>query len=245
MTKIYFVLSFLIFSLFAFGQAIQAPLTISHLTGDFYIYTTYKAFEDATFPANGMYIVEEEGIVMIDGPWDSTQLHPLLDSISRRHEKPIIMCIATHYHDDRTGSFEELSANEIKTYSSKQTQKLCIEKHEPKAQYTFTPDTTFQMRNHPFQVIYAGEGHSPDNIVIWFPKDKILYGGCLVKSTESPNLGNLSDANPISWTNTIKKVQKLCPHPKYIIPGHFAWKSKKSLTHTLHLLKQYNRTMQK
>ena len=38
------------------------------------------------------------------------------------------------------------------------------------------------MGQHAFQTYYGGQGHTPDNIVIWFDKEKILYGGCLVKS---------------------------------------------------------------
>lgn len=83
---------------------------------------------------------------------------------------------------------------------------------------------------------YAGEGHTKDNIVIWFGRHKILYGGCLIKSTESKDMGNIADANPQEWKPTIKKVLRKYPRPKYVIPGHYGWSSNKGLQHTLKLL---------
>ena len=50
-------------------------------------------------------------------------------------------------------------------------------------------------------------GHAPDNIIIWFEKEKILYGGCLIKSVEARDLGNLSDANIKQYATTIRNVQ--------------------------------------
>ena len=60
-----------------FGQAEKAKLTISHLTGDFYIYTTYNTYKENQVPANGMYLVTNHGVVMFDTPWDTTQFQPL------------------------------------------------------------------------------------------------------------------------------------------------------------------------
>lgn len=102
-------------------------------------------------------------------------------------------------------------------------------------------DSSFTVGQHVFQTYYGGAGHSPDNIVIWFDKEKILYGGCLVKSTEADDLGNLSDANPEEWAKTIKKIQQKFKNPNDIIPGHLDWSSNKSLVHTLDLIQKYER----
>jgi metallo-beta-lactamase class B len=78
------ITSILVF-LFSFiavnGQIKNQKLQISHLTGSFYIYTTYNYYKGNLFPANGMYLVTENGVVMFDTPWDSTQFQPLIDSI--------------------------------------------------------------------------------------------------------------------------------------------------------------------
>lgn len=50
--------------------------------------------------------------------------------------------------------------------------------------------------------------YTADNIIIWFDKQKILYGGCLIKGRDAENLGYLGDANVTAYYSTLKKVQK-------------------------------------
>jgi len=213
-------------------------LKISHLIGDYYIFTSYKPINGNPFPSNGMYCVTNDGVVMFDTPWDTSLFQVLLDSIVYRHDKKVVVCIATHFHDDRTAGLEYFNSKGIKTYSSKQTFDLCKEHNEKQAKYYFTKDTVFTFGNHSFQTYYAGEGHTKDNIVIWCKDAKILYGGCLVKSTDINGLGNIADANLNKWPTTIKKIIKKYPNPTYVIPGHFGWTSNEGLQHTLKLLRQ-------
>ena len=220
----------------AFCQSNSPKLNIYHLTDSFYVYTTYGIVNGEPFPSNSMYLVTGKGVVMFDTPWDTTQFQPLMDSIEKRHHQPVVLCVATHFHTDKTAGLEFLRSKGVTTYSSKQTYDLCKERHEKQAQYFFLHDTTFTVGNYTFQTYYAGPGHSPDNIVIWFEPFKILYGGCLVKSTENNSIGNLSDADVAEWPKTIRKVINKFPSPKYVIPGHFSWANNQSLQHTLQLL---------
>src|SRR5690625_654643 len=58
------------FSIVVFGQNEEAQLEIAHLEGDFYIYTTYNTYQGVKYPANGIYLLTDEGALMIDTPWD-------------------------------------------------------------------------------------------------------------------------------------------------------------------------------
>lgn len=212
-----------------FGQPPDSNLKISHLTGDFYIFTTYNYYKGNRIPANGMYLLTNNGAVMFDSPWDTTQFQPLLDSINIRHNKNVVLCIATHFHEDRTGGLEYYKQQGINTYTTRQTDELS----KKRAEFLIDNDTVFTIGQYSFQTYYLGQGHAPDNIVIWFKKERILYGGCLIKSVEDNTLGNLSDANVTGYPATIKNVRQKCKRPKYIIPGHNDWTNKKSLKHTL------------
>jgi len=78
-------------------------LSISHLTGPLYVYTTYRLAGGTPFPANGLYLVADQVAVLIDNPWDTTQLQPLLDSIEQKYHQKVVLSLSTHFHDDRTG----------------------------------------------------------------------------------------------------------------------------------------------
>lgn len=219
-----------------FGHNNPPKLLITPLIGNFYVFTTYNPAGD--FSANGMYAVTSEGVVMIDMPWDTTQTVPLLDSISRRHSAKVIMSISTHFHNDRTGGIDILRSRGVQTFCSAQTLKLAQERHEHLAEYTFTSDTTFIIGGVKFAVFFPGAGHTTDNIVVWFPAEKILYGGCFVKSAEAQDLGYTADADVRSWPVAMRNVIQRYPNPSFVIPGHGNWLNTRALQHTLKLLRK-------
>lgn len=231
----------LIFSTALSGQTEISNLKITHLSGDFYVFTTYRTFKGKPMSSNGMYLVTEKGVVMVDTPWDTTQFQPLLDSIKIKHNKNVVLCIATHSHEDRTGGLEYYKQKGIQTFATKQTDLICKERNEKRAEFLILKDTVFTVGQYSFQTYYGGAGHTSDNIVLWFEKNKILYGGCLVKSIEASDLGYLGDADTKQWTTTIKNIKKKFGKPTYVITGHQDWSDKKSLEHTLTLLRQYGK----
>ena len=221
-----------------FGQAEEAKLKISHLTGDFYIYTTYNTYEESKVPANGMYLVTNNGVVMFDTPWDTTQFQPLLDSIKLKHNKRVVMCFATHWHSDKTAGLEYYRQQGVKTYTTVLTDELSKRNNKKRAEFLMAKDTVFTVGQFSFETYYPGEGHTADNIIIWFKKEKILYGGCLVKGVDAENLGYLGDANVTEYASTLKKVQKKCRKPRFIIIAHSDWKNINSLKHSLMMAKE-------
>jgi len=231
---------FAFFYLTSFSQQVpDVKLKIVHLVDNFYVYITQQPIGGNPFPANGMYVVTRDGVVVMDTPWDSTQFQPFLDSIEARHHKKVILFLATHFHADRTGGFDYYRSKGIKTYATKRTDELCKKKNEHRPEYIILRDTTFSIGGITFRTFFPGEGHTTDNIVVWFDQEKILYGGCLIKSTEAEDIGFTGDANMKAYPKTIINLKNTFRQPVYIIPGHQGWADKNSLNHTLELIKKY------
>lgn len=228
----------LLFSSASSAQQNKPGLSITHLTGDFYVCVSYKFLNGSPFPSNSMYLLTDKGAVLFDTPWDSTDFQPLLDSISYKHHKKVVLCIATHFHDDKSAGLSYYASKGIKTYSSTLTRELCKDDTDKKASFVFANDTTFNIGGYSFKTFYPGEGHTKDNIVIWFEKEKILYGGCFIKSIDTNDIGNIADANVKAWPQSVKNTMHTFPDAKYIIPGHLSWASNKSLDHTLEILEK-------
>jgi glyoxylase-like metal-dependent hydrolase (beta-lactamase superfamily II) len=224
----------------SFAQTKNSPLQISHLTGDFYVYKTFHDYNGSQISANALYLVTEKGVVLFDAPWDETQFQPLLDTIKAKHNKEVVMCFATHSHDDRAGGIGFYKEKGIKTFTGKLTDEILKKEHKARASFTVPADTTFAVGDHQFEVFYPGKGHAPDNIVVWFAKEKMLYGACFIKSAAAVDLGYLADSDVKEWEKSIKKVQAKFKNPKFIIPGHEDWSGTTSLSHTLKLMQQYN-----
>jgi len=237
-----FAVFFVMASIVVSGQQANRTLIITQLTGDFYVYTTFNEYKGSRIPANGTYLVTNAGVVLFDTPWDTTQFQPLLDSIRIKHHQRVVLCLATHFHEDRTGGLDYYRRQNIKTYTTRQTDNLSKASGKPRAEFLISRDTTFTIGQYSFQTYYPGHGHTPDNIVIWFEKQKILHGGCLIKSTEDHDLGNLGDADVTKYATTVKNVMAKCRNPKFVVPGHSGWSSVESLSHTLKMaenLKQH------
>ncbi len=244
MQKIILTTAFIFSLIHVYGQAEKVKLKISHLTGDFYVYTTYNTYEESRVPANGMYLVTDNGVVMFDTPWDTTQFQPLLDSVQLKHNKRVVMCFATHWHSDKTAGLEYYRQQGIKTYTTVLTDELSKKNNKKRAEFLMTKDTVFHIGQYSFETYYPGEGHTTDNIVIWFEKEKILYGGCLIKGVDAENLGYLGDANVTEYASTLKKVQRKCRKPRFIIIAHSDWRNINSLKHSIMMaeeLKKNNR----
>lgn len=229
--------SFIFFITVARAQT-PAKLEIVRLTGDFYIYTTYNTYQENRTPAHGMYVVTTDGVVMFDTPWDTTQFQPLLDSIQTRHHKNVIMCFATHWHSDKTAGLEYYRQHGIKTYTTTLTDELSKKNDMKRAEFLMTRDTTFRVGQYTFETYYPGPGHTTDNIVIWFEKEKILYGGCLIKGASDKTLGYLGDANTAAYATTLQNVQQKCQNPQHIIVAHSDWTNLNSLKHSIKLAKR-------
>lgn len=224
-----------------FGQSKNVKLKISNLTEDFYIYTTYNDYEGSQIPAHGMYLLTNNGVVLFDTPWDTTQFQPLLDSIKLKHKKTVTVCIATHWHGDRTEGLEYYMQQGIKTYTTLLTDELSKVNNKKRAEFLMMKDTIFNIGQYSFEIYYPGAGHTEDNIIAWFSKEKILYGGCLIKGADAENLGYLGDANTSEYQTTLKKVKKKCPDPKFIVVSHHDWNNVNSLEHSIKLARKLSK----
>ncbi len=242
MKKFIFLTFYVLFSIPGFCQKNKYALEFAHLKDNFYVYVSYGTYNGERYPANAMYLITKKGVILFDTPWDEQYYQPLLDSIWARHHQKVIMCIATHFHTDRTGGLKYYRSRGIKTYTTHQTDSLCIIHHDNLAQYLIPKDTTFHIGGYQFEIFYAGPGHTMDNIEILFPKERILYGGCFIKSVEDKTLGNLDDADVKNWGRSIERLWKKFPEPEFVICGHNDWHNKNSIQHTLNMVIDFNKS---
>ena len=239
MRKLASIILFLVIASSSFGQSKNSPLQISHLTGDFYVYRTFSDYKGTKISANAMYLVTDKGVVLFDAPWDTKQFQPLLDSIKTKHHKEVVMLFATHSHDDRAGGLDFYRKKGIKTYTIKLTDDILKKENKPRAEFIIPNDKNFTVGQYTFEVYYPGKGHASDNIVAWFDKEKVLYGGCFIKSADAKDLGYLGDSDVKEWKESIARVKAKFKNPVYIISGHDDWTNKNSLNHTLELVNAY------
>jgi glyoxylase-like metal-dependent hydrolase (beta-lactamase superfamily II) len=73
---------------------------------------------------------------------------------------------------------------------------------------------------HNWALHITAPGHTRDNIVVWLPRQRVLFGGCFLKSVTSADLGYLADAVVGDWAGSARRVSARYPARQITIPGH-------------------------
>lgn len=207
------------------------------IKSNLYIYKTFGVFGGKEYSANAAYLKTKKGVILFDVPWEKVQYQSLMDTIKKRHNLPVIAVFATHSHDDRAGDLSFYNKKGIKTYATAKTNELLKKEGKATSSEIIKTGKPYRIGGEEFIVDFLGEGHTVDNVVVWFPKYKVLDGGCLVKSRTATDLGYIKEANVEQWPKTMEKLKAKYSQATSIIPGHDEWKGGGHVEHTLDLLK--------
>ncbi|TNE36432.1 subclass B1 metallo-beta-lactamase, partial [bacterium] len=169
---------------------------------------------------NGLIIVENGKAVILDTPVDNESSKQLINYLQSKGIE-IKVIVPTHFHEDCVGGLSEFKKEAIPIYISQRTLKLLGTKKDY-SNYdfsTFENELKLEIQDGIVQIDYLGAGHTTDNVVAYYNKDQVLFGGCLVKELGASK-GNLDDANISEWSNTVRKVKAHYPKTKIVVPGH-------------------------
>ncbi len=230
----YFTLMFFL-PIILFGQS-HHNIELSKIEDSVWIHTASRVYGSDIIPSNGLIIQTSSGIVLVDTPWDDSLTIELLAMIKKQFNQDIVLSIITHSHIDRIGGIHTLHKKGVKVVSSALTCQKAKESGYEVPEPIFSPDTTFVFGNEQIEYLYPGAGHTVDNSIVWIPGRNILFGGCLVKSASSTNLGNIADADLKEWPRSICTIMDKFPTVKLVIPGHGPSGGLELLQHTLDLL---------
>lgn len=184
--------------------------------------------------ANGLIIINKK-IMLIDTPWNDEQTHVIYQWLEKKTGKIPDYLVITHFHEDNQGGMPYSLKQGTACYSSELTRDIAKEKKLPVAGHYFKESFKFDLGEISVTASFQGGGHTKDNIVLWIPDKKILYGGCLIRELKAMGLGNTADADLAAWPRTITKLIKTYPDDILVIPGHGTYGGKELLKHTLML----------
>jgi metallo-beta-lactamase class B len=217
-------------------RADSSDISLQQVSRRTWVHTSYEVIAGFNTDANGMVVDCKSGVVLVDACWNDIQAATLLEMIKERFNKPVLLAIITHSHIDRVGGIRTLLRNGIKVVSTPLTAQLAGKAGYPEPFPELDPnDTNLRIGDSTIEVFFPGPGHTKDNIIVWVPADQVLFGGCLVKSKESMNLGNVADADVPNWANSIGNLVKRFPKIRVVIPGHGQWGNIDLLQHTIAL----------
>lgn len=265
--KICLAVAFFVLAIsFGFSQnevALNPELKISKLSNEVWVVTHSFPWE-----SNSLIVkASDKELVLIDTPYTDEATEQMLEFIDKEIKPKNITAVLTGFHIDNLGGTRCLIQHRIPVFGSDMTCKLIDERsgttqkqmldwlqnpEQEKYQKAYSemkfskPDHIFSIEkglklkkgNLSFEVYFPGESHSPDNLTVYIKELNLLFGGCMIKSQESPNLGFTGDANMSEWPISVMKVQEKYPEAQWVIPHHGKWGGVALLQHTLDLFKK-------
>jgi len=218
---------------------IDKDIQLIHLQDSIYVHVTWHQLKNfGRISSNGLIIIKNAQALMIETPMDNSKTEKLTKYLKDSLSVDLTKLIIGHFHDDSLGGLEYLNNIGIESIANSMTIEKCKENGLPIPSTLFTNSLTIDFNGEQIQCRFFGAGHSFDNITVWIPNKKILFGGCLIRSSDSLSLGNLSDAVVTNWDLTIKKIMEEYTKMKTVIPGHGNFGGTELLSHTIKLVER-------
>jgi len=219
---------------------LNKDITLQQLTEHIWLHTTYIDYPGfGRIPANGLIVIDGATAAMIDTPWNDEQTGVLFEWVTQELHATIERVIVGHSHDDCMGGLAEAHRRGASSYALDLTKTKAEQTGLPVPQQTFSDSMMVTVGNMELALHYFGGGHTEDNIVVWIPAGKVLFGGCLIKATNAKNLGNTKEADVQSWPKTVRKVMQVFPEAEIVVPGHGRHGGPELLSHTVTLAEQH------
>ncbi len=220
---------------------IAADVEIQQIRPGVWVHTSYYTYPNGTrFPANGLIVREDDGLFLVDTAWGERLTLVLLDRIEAEIGLPVRRALVTHSHYDRVAGVDVLEARGVAVLAHPLTQTRTVGQGMPVPADTLAgldaPGAHVSLGS--VEAFYPGPGHAPDNLMVWVPAERVLFGGCAVRAASSGSLGSVADANLEAWPEAIRRAQARYPEAEIVVPGHGATGGPELLNHTLGLFEK-------
>jgi metallo-beta-lactamase class B len=220
-------------------ERIADGVYVAQIGPGLWVHTTIGKLDDGSlYAANGALVEDGNHSVLIDAGWNPQQADALADWAATTLKHPVSKAYVTHFHYDRLGGAAALERRHIPVYAIPATIELARNTHQPAI-----PDHSLNLPSTPSPIakdaliFFPGGGHTKDNVVVYFPKERVLFGGCFIKDSKATGLGNIADANVAAWPASLDRTQAAFPQIATVIPGHGPM-DPHALAHTRDLLAQ-------
>lgn len=215
---------------------ITEDVRLLHLQDSVFMHTTWVEIENyGRVGSNGMLVIKDGQAVMVDTPMGEPKTRLIAEYLKDSLGVTIKKHIAGHYHVDCVGGLDYLKANGVASIANEMTITKCKEMGMPIPTVSFVDSFSFDFNGVIIQCRYFGGGHSVDNITVYLPDQKILFGGCLIKNLAAKNIGANKESVLKEWDVTVKRILEEYPGSLTVIPGHGDYGSEELLTHTVRL----------
>jgi cyclase len=170
----------------------------------------YEDFHPAGMATVSLFVVGADGVLLVDGQANPAATQNLLNAIAKVTPKPLKWYIVGSDHGDHTAGNSVLPAGI--TYVVSKASKAQMKLSAP----AMTGDQeTIDIGGMVVQAIYAGRAHTGGDLLVYLPKQKILFMSEVYLNRVFPAMRS---AYPSEWVSVIDKALKM--DVDWYLPGH-------------------------
>lgn len=208
---------------------------ITQLTENTFVHASFLQTNDfGKVSCNGLIVRDGAEVVIFDTPTDDAGSQTLLLWIQRTLHARVKAIVPTHFHSDCLGGLQAFHDAGIHSIANQLTIELAKLDQVVVPKQGFQKQMVLSVGNSTVNLHHFGAGHTKDNVVAYFAKEKVLFGGCLVKEVHASK-GFLGDAVTADWSRTVVNVKQAFPYVKWVVPGHGQVGNKALLDYTIQL----------
>lgn len=188
------------------------------------------------FISNAAFVVTPAGVVVIDALGSPALATRLIAEIRKVTPKPITHVLVTHYHADHVYGLQVFKAQGARIiahslariYLNSETARLRLQAsrqelapwiddqtHLVEADEWIDGDKELVVGGVRFQIKPVGPAHTPEDLVVYLPAEKVLFAGDLVFRSRIPYVGQ---ADSRHWIIALDHL--LAFDTQVIVPGH-------------------------
>lgn len=199
------------------------PIALQNIAEGVWVHTSnYTVPGRASIPSNGLIVADGEELIMVDTAWGEMATKSLLERIKTDIGKPVTKLVITHHHLDKMAGVDVMEFAGVKVFTHPLTPIKAVNAGYPvpNTSVAALKDAKSRTKVGPVEIAYPGAAHAEENLVVYIPAQKILYGGCAIKGAEANSMGNISDADIKAWPASLNWVKATYPETRTIVPGH-------------------------
>lgn len=197
--------------------------------------TGARSHDNEGMNANTGFVVTPDGVVVIDSGASFEAARKIHDAIRRVTDLPVKWVVNTGGQDHRwlgNGHFAAMGItvvaheNTVRDNAARGAAQAAALQDVLKERFAGTRPTpatrTFRTRERvelggmPIELIFAGGGHTPGDLIVWLPRHRIAFAGDIVYVQRL--LGVLPVSNVKHWLASFDALAAL--RPARIVPGH-------------------------
>ena len=176
----------------------------------------FEGLHPSGMPTVSLFVVGNDGVLIADGQSNPANTQQLLDAIARVTPKPVKWYIVASDHGDHTGGNSVLPKDI--TYVVTPASKAALERMKngvvPPAAMTGDRQS-IDVGGIEVQAIFAGRAHTGGDLLVYLPKQKILFMSEAYLNRVFPAMRS---AYPSEWLAVLDKA--LAMDVDLYVPGH-------------------------